>query len=179
MKSYKNTPGPDPSVQLKIICTSLAQLALRLFQRDSTLNTSTVYLLFNSIYTLFYIKLQIKLSVCLSVRIESAHTCTRLSRWVASRLWSLSAWSACFIPFVSQWFSEISPDSLLMVRRLACWTQEWSMSHFVCSLTRNITSHSMENLAFHSSLPRVINVTFRLQPHQKYYITQYEELGLS
>ena len=30
--------------------------------------------------------------------------------------------------------------------------QKWSMSNFPCSLTRNITSHSMENLAFHSLL---------------------------
>ena len=29
-------------------------------------------------------------------------------------------------------------------------SQEWSISNFPCSLTRNITSHSMENLAFHS-----------------------------
>ena len=29
------------------------------------------------------------------------------------------------------------------------------------------------------SLPRVINSKFPLQPHQKYYITQYEELGFS
>ena len=27
------------------------------------------------------------------------------------------------------------------------------------------------------SLPRVTNIKFLLQPHQKYYITQYEELG--
>ena len=27
--------------------------------------------------------------------------------------------------------------------------------------------------------PRVINLKFPLQPHQKYYITQYEELGFS
>ena len=33
-------------------------------------------------------------------------------------------------------------------------SQEWSISNFPCSLTRNITSHSMENLAFHSSLIR-------------------------
>ena len=32
---------------------------------------------------------------------------------------------------------------------------------------------------FSLSLPRVINVKFLLQPHQKYYITQYEELGIS
>ena len=30
--------------------------------------------------------------------------------------------------------------------------QEWSISKFPCSLTRNITSHSMKNLAFHSLL---------------------------
>ena len=29
-------------------------------------------------------------------------------------------------------------------------SQEWSISSFPCSLTRNIASHSMENLAFHS-----------------------------
>ena len=29
---------------------------------------------------------------------------------------------------------------------------EWSMSKFPCSLTRNMTSHSKENLAFHSLL---------------------------
>ena len=29
------------------------------------------------------------------------------------------------------------------------------------------------------SLPRVINFKFPLQPHQKYDITQYEELGFS
>ena len=28
-------------------------------------------------------------------------------------------------------------------------SQEWSTSNFSCSLTRNIPSHSMENLAFH------------------------------
>ena len=27
------------------------------------------------------------------------------------------------------------------------------------------------------TLPRVINLKFPLQPHQKYYITQYGELG--
>ena len=31
-------------------------------------------------------------------------------------------------------------------------SQEWSMSNFLCTLSRNITSHSMKNLAFHSSL---------------------------
>ena len=29
------------------------------------------------------------------------------------------------------------------------------------------------------SLPRVVNFKLSLQPHQKYYITQYEELGCS
>ena len=29
------------------------------------------------------------------------------------------------------------------------------------------------------SFPRVINIKFLLHPHQKYYITQYEELGFS
>ena len=33
-------------------------------------------------------------------------------------------------------------------------SKEWSMSNFPCSLTRNITSHSMKNLAFHTLLRR-------------------------
>ena len=32
------------------------------------------------------------------------------------------------------------------------YSQEWSISKFPCSLTRNITSHSIKNLAFHSLL---------------------------
>ena len=35
---------------------------------------------------------------------------------------------------------------------LAFHSQEWSISNFSCSPTRNITSYSMENLAFHSLL---------------------------
>ena len=38
------------------------------------------------------------------------------------------------------------------LHRLALACQEWSTSNFSCSLTRNITSHSMKNLAFHSLL---------------------------
>ena len=80
--------------------------------------------------------------------------------------------------------------------------KEWSISNFPYILTRNITLHSMKNLAFHSlirwkmiilpslttslntllltlSLPRVINFKFLLQPHQEYYITQCKEFGFS
>ena len=32
------------------------------------------------------------------------------------------------------------------------YSQEWSNSHFLCSLTRNIKPHSTKNLAFHSLL---------------------------
>ena len=35
-------------------------------------------------------------------------------------------------------------------------SQEWSISTFLCSLTWNITSYSMENLAFHSLLTWMI-----------------------
>ena len=45
--------------------------------------------------------------------------------------------------------------------------QEWSISNFSCSLTRNITSHSMENLAFHLLLRwRMIILPIRSLPHQ-------------
>ena len=52
------------------------------------------------------------------------------------------------------------PLSLWPVRQLRenCWvvepfrSQEWSISNFPCSLTGNITPHSMKSLAFHSLL---------------------------
>ena len=37
-------------------------------------------------------------------------------------------------------------------RTLTLHSQEWSISNFPCSLTRNIKSHIMKNLAFHSLL---------------------------
>ena len=37
----------------------------------------------------------------------------------------------------------------------------------------------MLHLLLTLSLPRVINLKFPLQPHQKYYTAQYEELGFS
>ena len=65
--------------------------------------------------------------------------------------------------FLQGWDSGISFGSLSMGRktaqggtrhrtniRLRCLEQQRSISNFPCSLTRNITSHSMKNLAFHS-----------------------------
>ena len=54
-------------------------------------------------------------------------------------------------------FGEMSASRELTVLHLArkyypFHSQEWSISNFSCSLTRNITSHSMENLTFHSLL---------------------------
>ena len=40
-------------------------------------------------------------------------------------------------------------------------------------------STTLNNFYLSLSLPGVINVKFPLQPHQKYYITPYEELGFS
>ena len=63
----------------------------------------------------------------------------------------------------SCWMSQWSIATQLMVNeQYSClsqikwhWpfhSQEWSISNFPCSLTRDITSHSMKNLAFHSLL---------------------------
>ena len=38
------------------------------------------------------------------------------------------------------------------IKTLTLHSWEWSMSKFLCILTRNMTSHSKENLAFHSLL---------------------------
>ena len=48
---------------------------------------------------------------------------------------------------------------------------EWSISNFPCSLTRNITSHSMKNLAFHSLLRCKMTMCYKFTlPHS--YIAQ-------
>ena len=43
-------------------------------------------------------------------------------------------------------------------------SQEWSISNFPCSLARNITSHSLKNLAFHTLLRLRDNYTIILLP---------------
>ena len=53
-----------------------------------------------------------------------------------------------------------------------------------CSVTRPTliacgVQPSHRNPAFNPFTPRVMNLKFPLQPHQKYYITQYGELGFS
>ena len=50
----------------------------------------------------------------------------------------------------------------LFIDTCMCWAT-WKLTSFALPL----------------SLPRVINIKFLLQPHQKYKITQYEELGFS
>ena len=52
---------------------------------------------------------------------------------------------------------------------------EWSMSKFPCSLTRNMTSHSMENLTFHSLLRwKVIILQFSLHPSYNRFLKGWE-----
>ena len=53
-----------------------------------------------------------------------------------------------------------------LLPHLWIYSQEWSSSNFPCCLTRNITSHSMKNLAFHrllrwkSSVVPIFTTTF-------------------
>ena len=53
------------------------------------------------------------------------------------------------------------------------WSWCWKGRTLAC--LQSLTTWNNSNL----SLPKVINVKFPLQPHQKYHITQYEELGFS
>ena len=63
--------------------------------------------------------------------------------WVKRRSYH-AAWFAQFSS------SRLKYDVLPGSKPFHSW--EWSMSKFPCSLTRNMTSHSMENLTFHSLL---------------------------
>ena len=51
-----------------------------------------------------------------------------------------------------QFFFKILTRIITSPLKFNPFSQEWSNSNFPCSLTRKITSHSMENLAFHSLL---------------------------
>ena len=50
---------------------------------------------------------------------------------------------------------------------------------FLLEVVVQILIEAYETSVLTLSLPRVINVKFPLQLHQKYYITQYGELGFS
>ena len=50
---------------------------------------------------------------------------------------------------------------------------------FTCKRARRDFRVAIKSGSLTLSLPRVINCKFPLQPHQKYYITQYEEFGFS
>ena len=53
------------------------------------------------------------------------------------------------------------------------------MAHNWSLLSAMYCTHVVSTKALTLSLPRVIYFKFLLQPHQKYYITQYEEFGFS
>ena len=85
--------------------------------------------------------------------------------WLAARLVAHSRTARKLAIFDSWPLSAIAPltmtirvpsKNLLFVpqrfRTITTIAWEWSMSKFPCSLTRNMTSHSMENLTFHSLL---------------------------
>ena len=50
---------------------------------------------------------------------------------------------------------------------------------WTAAVTRKVSSLPRSFLYLTLSLPRMINFKFPLRPHQKYNITQYEELGFS
>ena len=51
-------------------------------------------------------------------------------------------------------------------------SQEWSISNFSCSLTRNTTSHGVEKVAFHSLLSQMEDVYTN-----SHYLTYINRLG--
>ena len=69
--------------------------------------------------------------------------------WMVSWL----VWDLCSI------FSEVHIE----MATIPFHSQEWSISNFLCSLTRNITSHSVKNLAFQTVDKIWLNYQFSLQ----------------
>ena len=69
------------------------------------------------------------------------------------RMYSFWTWEKIRVLHSAQKTLLTSYQSLQsLYTKLPLHSQEWSISNFLCSLTRNFTSHSMENLAFHSLL---------------------------
>ena len=73
---------------------------------------------------------------------------------------------------------------LLKILSSLVWNVEKKIALKITSVNLGILCHlSLEMfariLSRTLSLPRVINIKFPLQPHQKYNITQYEEVGFS
>ena len=56
------------------------------------------------------------------------------------------------VPDTRDTSSERRPNCTSAMKCVSLHFQEWSISNFLCSLTRNITSDRMKNLAFHSLL---------------------------
>ena len=66
--------------------------------------------------------------------------------WAGNQLISLY----CGHGFAYHYFKfQCNPLSVRALWLIPSNSQEWSISYFPCSLTRNITSHSMENFALH------------------------------
>ena len=117
----------------------------------------------------------------------------RLVFLVGGREWSRGWWCrflfAAFI-IVSD-HQRVVPNELpCLLLQLTC-QPEWAFKRFGCHLP---TPHplctffrlapppptpSFVRASITPSLPRVINFKFLVQPHQKYHITQFEELGFS
>ena len=79
----------------------------------------------------------------------------RVALWSQHGVTVRRAISAIFV--CGRNFYLMLPPRAKLVGRLQLWpfhSQEWSISNFLCSLARNITLHSKENLAFHSLLRR-------------------------
>ena len=85
-------------------------------------------------------------------------------------------------------FSPNASANSVTLGDIPCEVLSSSNTKIMCRTGSSSRTHHVDNSGVHPggcSLeakrghPRVINVKFPLQPHQKYYITQYEELGFS
>ena len=75
--------------------------------------------------------------------------------------------------------SSVLMSSHLRILRYS-WPQTWMVTLFSFPYEIRYTAiTSVFPYMVILSLPRVVNFKFALQPHQKYYITQYEELGFT
>ena len=86
------------------------------------------------------------------------------------------------LPALKRGFSLYTPVSWLKCNVFLSWDISGRRRSRWFGIMKSASTHEWvtENDSLLTlSLPRVINLKFLVQPHQKYYVTQYEELGFS
>ena len=144
-----------------------------------------------SAVTLAFEKMRTLYARSLHMKFRNVYQQKEIEKWM---MHFKSTFTTRFIKQFQQNKMMFANDTRFPFIMLAClrWSfasPHFEMSRFLCKLCASRSWFCMwlncymrdttQTFALTLSFPRVINITFLLQPHQKYYITQNEELDFS